>query len=198
MNYLKNSDDFCVKSYYVLGYRVQNGVIYVYYPNRTRCIAYSKENERDLLYLMKTQIKEAYEEIPKFKNSKLNNLFWYYYNLCFAGLNTYIAFGVNGSIKGFNLFLAGLFIILNRISASKLYKDSEFIKEINKYIYFLNYEDEINSEIIKKYQEENENSLFYNPDDAPVITINDIHDTSIKELKETVELIRKSRNNNLN
>jgi hypothetical protein len=64
-------------------------------------------------------------------------------------------------------------------------------------MYFINHEEEINSYIKEKFMEDYQNSTSFNPDEIPYITINDIDNTSIKELEERVELIRMEKEQKL-
>ena len=110
-------------------------------------------------------------------------------NIVNTFLNTFVAIINKNNLN----FIAACCWLLSFVFCSlRLNSDNEMAKKIKKYKYFLENQDTINQEIIERFIEDNKDCNSYSLDDAPVITVADIDDMDIKELKETVQLIRRT------
>lgn len=192
--YYKNMPSYISRFDFITGYDIKDDKIIVNYAS-----GYStekentKENLRSIVEAMKNQVFSTIDGInmEKINKSIKSDNFWIGYNSWFTIYTLYNSLTSTSTFnKGFQGVLCCLFILLGfqRLHDRTINKEKK--NEILKYKYFLDNEDIINYEILKRYFDEEPNS----PDlsDVPLITINDIDNMSLTELKETVELIRQN------
>ncbi len=181
---------------FITRYELIDDQIIVYYANNERKerLKYSKEKEYLIQNIMKNQIKDSSSlqsgYIEELKHNNLHNIF----NLCFLyySSSNYIQASDNKTkiIYGtaFVLFLTTLNLRLFDNLNNK-----ERLNEIKKYKFFIENEDLINYETIKSFIEESEsNAINYSLEN--LISINDIDNMTLIELKEIVELIKQNYN----
>lgn len=112
---------------------------------------------------------------------------------CLCALNVLLYLGLAADKESYVLLICSLCWIPNSIRYLAEFNSAEqTLSTVKKYHYFLENEETINQEIIERFVEENKDSKSYSLNDAPVITVADIDDMDIKELQETVELIRRA------
>ena len=176
-------DDFFVKKY-----EIKDDKIEVFRGNDSVIMDYSKDKVDLLNDIMKNQIVNiSFDKERQNKYKKNREIFWIIYNLYFTGF-TYSR--LNSSDTKLFKYIFGIatiiFIELTNIRIKLYFKYKDKIKEVEKFKYFIENEDIINYELIKRYLESfnTNNSCDFSP-----ITINDIDDMSLKELKEIKELI---------
>lgn len=167
--YYENMPNYVSRFGFVIRYEIKDNKIIVNYANGyTTQEENTNENLKSIVEAIKNQVLGVITEEDQKRMHKAikSDNFWIGYNAWFTFYTLYNSFtATNGFNKGFQ-------------------RD-----EIQKYRYFLENEDIINYEIIKRYFEEEPNS----PDisNAPLITINDISNMPLTELKETVDKTKK-------
>lgn len=179
---------------FITKYEIENNYLHVYYSSGMRdVLELTKDNLIMIQDQMKNQILNA-ASIEKLSKRKINyDSFWTAYNVLFGGRSLYyIITSDNNNQKYFQACCLALFLLLSGLWINELVYNKERLDEIKKYKYFIENEDLINYDNIKRYFEENESNIP-NLDDIQVLTINDINDITLIELKEMVEL---NTNNN--
>lgn len=176
---------------YILYYEIIDDQIIVHYANyeETESFPYSTEEINRIENLMKEQILSSKSKIDDFRSKNKNEYFWQLYNCWFMYISSHNYMNSQNTpqkiIQGF-CFLS--FVSLFILRSKTIIDRKELIKEFEKYKYFIENEDIINYEY---YMSQNQNSMISSYE-IPRISINDIQNTSIQELKEIVELITTS------
>ena len=178
---------------FLTGYRKEGNEIIATYSGGHE-ISYSNSKET-INYLQETMKKQVLDNYPRLTDQK-KTLFYYnfsaFYNVLFTANAVKILAtnnnGVNRIVSG-----GGLIIFLFAIGfwLKKGEKISENISELKKYKFFIDNEDIINYEICKRYMDENDTNSI-NDKYISTLSINDIDDYTLIELKEMVELIKQA------
>jgi hypothetical protein len=187
--------DFTTKDYrvrnvftFITEYKVKDNNIYITYTNKPeKVIPYSKEAELDILKQMKQQVyssKEFEEYYEKYDGFNRINLLL---DVAFTAAN--VIFARISRYPDFHYILAGIFATLSLYFGSSIYEEQTNLEEIKKLKLFLENEELIREDTRKHYEE------MYgeiNPDEINYLTINNIDGYSYKDIKEMVDLIKKS------
>ena len=178
---------------FITGYDIKDDRINLHFAfeEKDHSIEYSKEKVYLLNDKMRSQV-ENNELENKYKNKNRQLTWWKFYNMWFAYFSIYNA--NKASSNGYRIAHSVLFlffVLFLGLNIKDKIKNKERLDEIRKYKYFIENQELINYEIIKRHLENNNSNI---PDitDAPLITINDIDDMTLIELKETVELIKQN------
>ena len=179
---------------YVTNYRIEGDKLIINCSNYPEPVEapYSKEAEEEVLETMKKQAQQMFqfEEEYKRKISK-NQLNAFFQGLLAASNGAFLAANTNNSVKAINILAVLICGTSTIISAAEADEAQEKLDEINKYKYFLAWEEEINEEIIDRYHQ------FYGKDapieEANIMTINDLDKYTLTEIKEIVEHISRSK-----
>ena len=185
---------------FITGYEIKDDKIIVNYANKARHeeLKFSPSTLKLIEVQMRNQVLSSMSDaaINEYRKYIKSANWWMIYNLWFIFYSSFNAANGNYPFSRAlqSILCLGFISMLGRnIKDKEDYK--EYINEIEKYRFFIENEDTINYEIVKRYFESDANS----PDisGAPLITINDIDDMTLTELKETVELIRKNYSDEL-
>ena len=181
---------------FVTGFEVKDDKIYVHYadPNETKTLDLNDENINLVYSYLQKQIDEGLlnrnyylESLKKKKFWSIYSYFWIHNSLFNAITHSQVWSKV---VQG--IVCAGFSILFNLyMKEEEEYREK--IKEIDKYKFFIDNEDIINYEIIRHSLDSSESNIP-NYDEIPTLTINDINDITLTELKETVELIKQNYN----
>lgn len=176
---------------FITNYHIENGELIINFSNRnTQKVPYSKDVEIRIIEAMKKQIYQASELESLYKRRMDNNKFYTRWHLV-IGLVDIIA-SLQSKHPFINLSLGTVILTLSYLYSINASEDKERLKEIEKHRLFLLFECQINEDIINHYNEmvkANTMSQEYEPN---TMTINDLDNYSLEEIKEMIELISQS------
>lgn len=188
--------------YDIIHYERKDNSLICYTKDETYEIEYSKEREKELLTILRNNAKKL---IAKLNSEYNQEEYKKIISHLRRGKMWTIIFFVNMIAKedkvsdGISIGFICAWTIINIVHAILLEKHLETKRTSKKLEYFLENEKIINKEIIERYLEEHQDQVNETTlEDAPVVTINDVYNMTIQELKEIVENIESREENELN
>ena len=173
---------------YITGYEIDGNNLSIKYANKERkkIVPNTPENIESIINSIKKQIarfglsEEQYNDVINKYNRCLlvDALYCLGSYICFLHIESY------GELPK----TAFILVLLDLISKSSSKSRYQQLEEVLKNQFFLENEELINYDIRKRFNEEQVGS----DEEINLITINDIDDMSLTELRETVELIKQN------
>ena len=173
---------------YITGYEIDGNNLSIKYANKERkkIVPNTPENIESIINSIKKQIarfglsEEQYNDVINKYNRCLlvDALYCLGSYICFLHIKSY------GELPK----TAFILVLLDLISKSSSKSRYQQLEEVLKNQFFLENEELINYDIRKRFNEEQVGS----DEEINLITINDIDDMSLTELRETVELIKQN------
>ena len=192
MKYLIRNTNKAVLASSITDYVIDKNEIEIHFGNyRSLRLPYTKELEKEILNEMKKAAIKTFDQEESYIKISSNNLLNALAQGTLASANAYFLFyNLNNNIKYINILavlLCGTNTVVSAISHSKAKK---MLEEIEKHKCFIYWEEAINDEIIRRYHDMyGENAPI---EEANIMTINDLDNYSLKEIKEMAEHISKT------
>jgi len=193
-----------IEAFTIYYYEIKDNEIICYYEGGSFPIKYTIENEKAIINAIRKNIPQfkkrlIAEQAGLKRELKPGIKILYISNILILIFGAY-ALASNDTAK--KIILATdmiIFSVLNSIQAIPVSDILKRQKQIEKILYFIEHEETINKEIIEYFIEECKLcSEEIDLEQAPVMTVSDTKNMSIKELREIVENIESRDSNQLN
>ena len=162
------------RTYDITGFEIKDNNIIVYYSNATsEIIKYTKENEIKIINSINTRLKLYIRKLRRLKNS-IN------YDK-----------DIIDNQKVYTIHSTYHFKDENLVESSKenIYRNTKRLKLLEKKLLFLKNERLINGEILRQFNYLNKD----NNSEANLISVDDLNNYTISDLKEIIESIKSSK-----